>query len=610
MALPQPSWFCPNCAARQVVPRDHCARCNAVAFAAASRVPPRATVAGGSRGARRALLIGPMLLIALVAAGVFVTERQNRGTQYAAAESALAAGRYDEALAAFAAAGNYRDAPSRRLTLATARGPAEASRTQAERDLAHDRPAAAIAALLPVVRRFPADRAATLLLTEARTLRRDQLADQAATAETRRDWLGAERALAALGAEDPGDPAVAARLATLRREHAPLVVARDRALWLIDPSGAEDRLLTNAVPVARPVWSPDRTRIAFVAAVDEGGRAAAALQVIAADGTGLRQVSATAHPSALPSWSPNGEQIAYTSVADWDPQRGQGRLAVHVVALRTGQDRDVTAALGRTERDTGGDPGTMATARPAVRHAMSPWWAADGRLAVIGRGAGLDPSQPATGPGDLFVIDLATGRAENLTRGRVPDLIRAFWSPRGDRVLLSARTWHGESGLLDARVDLLALDPLTGDLTPLATAIDAAAAAWVPAWAPDGSQVAFLDGFSTIIFQGERGGERRVDIEGTLSGALTWAPGGEALLAVAADPSQPSLILDFTGTAGAAAADGDAAFRPVIRPLRIAYDADWRAGVPQWGPVLPAPSSSPAGLAGVGLNPEGIHPDQ
>jgi hypothetical protein len=223
---------------------------------------------------------------------------------------------------------------------------------------------------------------------------------------------------------------------------------------------------------------------------------------------------------------------------------------------------------------------------------MSPWWTPDGRLAVIGRAAGIDPGQPATGPGDLFLVDLASGRNENVTRGRVPDLLRAFWSPRGDRAVLTARAWHGESGPLDARADLIALDPASGALVPLAEGIDAAASAWAPAWSPDGSEVAYLDGFSTVAFRGEGGAEtRRVAVDGALSGALTWAPGGAAVLAVAADPGQPSRIIDLGSDP------------PTTVALRIDYDADWRAGVPQWGPVMPAPPVAPVGISGLGLDP-------
>jgi hypothetical protein len=312
-ATPDP-WFCTCCGGQNPGPAARCDGCGTVAAVRAAQ-PAGGDHGGGPGSARLALLAAPLLLLAVVIGGSLVAERTERRGRYLAAEAALAAGQYADADAAFASAAGYRDAVARRAALAAARAPVAAARADAVAALAAGRYEAAIAALLPVARRFPGDGDVAPLLAEARALHRDDLAREASAAEARRDWLAAERALAALVAADPAAPEPAARLGAVRREHAPLVVARDRALWLVDPASAEARLLTDAVPAARPVWSPDRTKVAFISAPDEGGRAAAALYVIAADGSGLRQLSASVHPSALPAWSPEGGRIAYTSVA-------------------------------------------------------------------------------------------------------------------------------------------------------------------------------------------------------------------------------------------------------------------------------------------------------
>jgi len=580
---PARAWFCPACAAPNGGAATRCAACGG----AAERRPLAADPDHRGRraaGARLVLALVPLLLLAVAVAGLAAAERAGQAAQYARAEAAAAGGRYEEAVAAFAAAGEHRDAPARRAAFAAALAPAAAGRDRAAAALAAGDAEAAIAALRPVVRALPGDEEASALLAEARGRRRADLVQAAAAAEAGRDWLAAERALAELAADpaasSPGQPDPAARLAALRRQHAPLLLARDRALWLVGPDGADDRLLLDGIPAARPVWSPDRSTVAFLSAAEDGGRGASTLYVVGADGRNPRRVSAGVHPNALPAWSPDGGRIAYTSVAAWDLRRGEGRLAVHVVDVATGANRDVTAALD-AEQVAGG----------AVRHAMSPWWTPDGRLAVIARAAGVDPNRPAEGAGDLFLLDLARGTAANLTQGRVPDLLRAFWSPRGDRALLWTRAWRAAGGALESRADLLLLDPATGALTPAAEGIDTPATGWTPAWAPDGERFAFFDGASTLVLQDEAGGQRRLDLDGDFSGALSWAPGGGALFAAATDPGRPSVVIDL-------AAPGFA-----ITPLPLAYDADWRTGSPQWAPVLPTPDPAPPGLDGTGLDP-------
>lgn len=583
---PPPVRFCVGCAEPNGT-AGRCPRCGEPAFPFQPTAPRRADAR--RRWPLFALSLAPLALLCLILVSFAAAEQATSAAWYARGEAAVATGRYPEAVSAFAAAGGHRDASTRRRQLTSALAPIVAAEEAAAAALAAGRPAVAIAALQPIPRAVRHDATSLALLAEARALYRAELERDAAAAATHREWLVAERALAALAGLPP-DPTKAstlaepaARLAELRRDHAPIAITRDRALWLVGPDGADDRLLLDAVPVARPVWSPDRTRIAFVSAPRETDPTAAVLYVVGSDGNGLRRLSDDIHPNALPAWSPNGRRIAYTSVAAWNARRDEGRLTVHVADLATGAETDVAAALGRVGRADG----RGATAR----HAMSPWWVPDGRLTVIGRAPGPDPGQPAGGPGDVFLLDLAAGTAENLTLGRVPDLIRVVWSPRGDRALLYARAWNGENGPLDARAALVTLHLATGALEPVATGIDAAAPAWSPAWAPDGARFAYVEGFATVVLRDAAGRTRRLPLPGLLSGALSWAPGGESLLAVAADPSQSSHLIDL------------ATAPPAITPLRTAADADRRAGTPQWSPVLPALDPTPPALSGTAFDP-------
>ena len=87
-------------------------------------------------------------------------------------------------------------------------------------------------------------------------------------------------------------------------------------IYVMDADGTDlVRLTTDAwvqiapvTEVASLAWSPDGTRIAFIA--DRAGDRR--IFVMNADGTGL--VGLTEHPagSGAPAWSPDGRQIAFT----------------------------------------------------------------------------------------------------------------------------------------------------------------------------------------------------------------------------------------------------------------------------------------------------------
>ena len=568
--------FCTVCAAANPIAAVHCHGCGR------RLLQPDAGVRGGdrpTRGTATLLVLAPLVVLLALGAGYHRAEQAELASSYARGAAAEAAGRYPEALDAFAAAAGYRDAAARRAALATVLAPAQEGYLRGARALGAGDHDAAIAALLPVVRQLPRYQDAADLLNEARRLRAADLLRQADAAEARRDWLAAERALSALLAADrpsgaPADSPLAARLAALRRHHAPLVLARGHALYLIGPDGADERLLTSEVPVARPVWSPDRTRIAFIAGNPNDPHTAAALYVIGSDGTGLAMLTGAVHPNAVPAWSPDGTRIAYTSVARWHLRREQGLLTVHVVDVATGVDTDVT---GSTRR-----------------HAMTPTWSPTGdRLAFVSRRLPTRAALPATGgPGDVYVLNLATGDIADLTEERVPDVLRVAWSPTDERLLLYARTSGVNAGTASTTARIYTLGADDGELDVVAAGIEALTAASIPAWAPDGERFAYVSGMNTLVIQERGGQETRVEARSYLSGALSWSPDGRALLAVAADPDQPSAIVELGD-------DG-----PSLSDLPVTYDADWPTGTPQWSPPIPARLPAAESIGGTALDPD------
>lgn len=503
------------------------------------------------------LVVAPIVALLAIGMGYQRAEQTGRARSYARALGADASGDYALAIAAYAGAAGYRDADDRGAALTTALGPARDAERRAGIALRAGRYDDAIVILSPVLAQLPDDAAAAALLADARRLRGMDLQRRADEASARRDWLAAERALAALAGQEPGDVAIAERLASLRRDHAPLAFVRDGALYLVGPDGADERLVTGAGPVARPVWSPDRSQLAFIStSTDERGPAA--LFVVNTDGSSVRQLSETAHPNAVPAWSPDGARIAYTSVAAFDLLTERGLLAVHVVDVATGRDRDVTSGTGR--------------------QAMTPTWSPSGdRLAFVSRTPPETADRSATdGPGGVDVLTLASGAIVDLTGDEVPDVVRVIWSPVDERLLVYVRNHAVSGGSTLPGAQLLVLDARTGTLTPSAATIEATTAGWRPAWAPDGTRYAYVDGPTTVVVHERDGQETRIKAGAYLSGAVSWAPGGEALLAVSVDPRQPSSIVTF-GTDG-----------PIVTDFPIGYDADGPGGSPEWSPPNPA----------------------
>lgn len=569
--------FCTVCAARNPAAAPLCVDCG-TPFPAAGQEgtvalndDQGATGRGAPRRAALQLLYALPLALALLGGWLLVEERRGVRAEtarwYERAVAAAASGRVDEAVAAFAAAGDFRDAVDRRRQAETALAPLRDAYLDGVAALDAGDVDGAIDRLLPVVRRLPGYEDAAPRLADARRRQADRLRADAAAAEARRDWLVVEDALASLVDADPGDDGAAERLTSLRRDHAPLVFGRERALWLAGPDGGDQKPLAADVPAFWPTWSPDRKRVAFLSTDPGDPDASIRLYVVGADGTGLTPLADRLSAHTAPAWSPDGARLAYTSFAAYDTVRHEGAIGVRVVEVATGIETDLS----------GPD-------RPIV---FNPSWSPDGRrIAFISKEArkGGGPQNEA---GDVLVVDLATKEAQNLTGGRIPDAWSVHWSPVADDLLVysySGDQWY-EAPVTGIRL----LDARGGAITPVSTGAGSVTA---PAWSPDGTRFAFVHDRTTLSVRTLDGGDLPVPSPEELGGELTWSPAGDVLLAAAADAAHPSL--QVTLAAGA---------EPAARPVGLAFDDDRPFfGAPQWAPLNPAPLPSAPSVGGTGLD--------
>lgn len=542
---------------------------------------------GGRGPSRRSMIKGLLYVLPLVlvvsAGATFASGAWSEREWYARAAAAEADGRLPEAIDAYEAANGYRDAEARRSAVVAKLAPYRAAVVEGVAALDAARYDAAIASLLPVARELPTYEHAALLLAQARSAREADLRRQVETATGHHDWLTVERLLATLAAEDPSDTDLATRLGEIRRQHAPMVFARDDALYLAGPDLADERLITDAVPVAWPLWSPDRSRIAFVS---DGASSSlnGALYVINADGTGLKRLVDGASPRSLPMWSPDGTRLLYTSFANYDRTTDAGSITVRMVDVATGHETDLTGDRFRPG-------GRFRLGGGRFRYANGASWSPTGdRVAFVSRTL---PSNSLSGfnfgPGDVFVLTLATGKIVNVSHGRLPDAWRVTWSPTDDRLLIWNRedqTWSDPY-----RTSISLLDVTTGTLTDVNST---SASTMMPVWSPNGSRFAYVEGEDedsmTVRIRGAFPGDAYVKMPTAISGYLSWSPDGGTLLA-AGDPLGSSYLISLVDGVG------------TPEELRLTYDNDsYVASPPQWSARNPVPMPSIPSVEGTGLD--------
>lgn len=261
-----------------------------------------------------------------------------------------------------------------------------------------------------------------------------------------------------------------------------------------EPAGPARALTAETGRTARPVFSPDGSRIAF-----SRFRAGSNEDVwtVSADGSGATQVTTDPAVDSRPDWFPDGKRLAFFS------NRG-GKGALYALSLATGREE----LLLETGKDI-----------DAPR--LSP----DGtRIAYNSRQGG---------PLNVWLADLPTGQRRKLTDD--PELVGwPCWSPDGTALAVQQR--RGE----DTRLAIV--DAATGRLT---TVVSTKGQSWPHSFSPDGARIAFA---------GERDGRWNVFTVPRAGGPETAATTFEKLTTYVRYPSwSPKgdrIVFEFAETSG------------------------------------------------------------
>jgi Tol biopolymer transport system component len=247
----------------------------------------------------------------------------------------------------------------------------------------------------------------------------------------------------------------------IRQQYAPVFASAERPSRSVRVLPTDDKS-RGAIAVS-PALSPDGSRIAYLS-----GRDLLSVDLYLADaqtGRIIRKLVSTAFDphfssiqfiSSAGTWHPNGKQFAIGAIRDGHP----------VLAI-------IDVEQGRRLREV---------PLPNLGEILNPSWSPDGKSIAFSATAG--------GRSDLFIYQLEPGSLRRMTEDAFADLQPA-WSPEGDRLAFVTDRFSSDLSRLHAgRLGLAIVDVASGRIDQL-RAFDRGKAI-NPQWAPDGRNLYFL----------------------------------------------------------------------------------------------------------------------
>ena len=168
---------------------------------------------------------------------------------------------------------------------------------------------------------------------------------------------------------------------------------------------------------------------------------------IRADGSKRKALTSEEGFDAMAAYSPDGRRIAFSSTRSMPPGfQGSPLLfsELYVMNADGSNVQRITFNEGLTD--------------------IQAAWSPDGRRIVVARGPGTTPPPdgPSLLPTDLWIIDLATGREQQLTNSPTTFEWFAHWSPDGRRIVFQGDLLEpGNQDVYTIRVDGRSLRRLT-----------------------------------------------------------------------------------------------------------------------------------------------------
>ena len=195
------------------------------------------------------------------------------------------------------------------------------------------------------------------------------------------------------------------------------------------------------------------------------------------------------------------------------------RIAITVLSGDEPPDVHLVNLRGRSVRNL--------TPGPAGGFAAGPW-SPDGASLLVVRG---ESATPGTGEllndADIYLLTPETGELVPLTETEDAAEVEPAWAPDGSRIAFTTRRTVGTEGLVENRITVMGVDG-TGRLE--------LADGYSPSWSPDGTRIAYTMSPDTGGAPGEiatmsvDGADRRILTTSRFSSDPDWSPDGDRIV--------------------------------------------------------------------------------
>ncbi|MGH3089700.1 MAG: hypothetical protein ACRDSJ_20635, partial [Rubrobacteraceae bacterium] len=187
------------------------------------------------------------------------------------------------------------------------------------------------------------------------------------------------------------------------------------------PDGTGSQRLTNtAVVESEPAFSPDGTKIAFVAnSFDVDEQTDLEIWTMNADGTDRTQLTSNTFPDTQPAWSPLGDKIAFVSARTGDTDRN-----VYVMNADGGGQTSITP-----------NSPTGCSSNCYQGNDDDPTWSPDGTKIAYVHGYG-PPTNPFAGGGvpNIWTMDPNGDNKTNVSNNPDVSSVMPAFSPDGAKI--------------------------------------------------------------------------------------------------------------------------------------------------------------------------------